>query len=426
MDGGLLSPRISPGVLAACVPVVSSPRFPSHPLLPLLVIREPLRHPPCARLRAPPCPGFSLSLVVVPVGLDPGIRGVATVAPRAGQRPAGWTSSSGCTGACRARRSGTGRCVQCSSALFHARPPPPVGRFTPRQGVLGGVPVSRYHPALSALRVGLSRNVPAMSFWTTGPWGLSMGLSAAVVSCLAQYATFSGRATRAEFWCFQLFVIAVTGGGELTAAVLIPTVSGRRDRSPPLNRGRFQSACGDPRGRSGSGAHIRVPTPSTGPDTGASAPGASSASRGTAKRTPARRRRRSATAKFRAGTWMVMGSCKNSPCKSSDGSELAWTASLNRPRTRQESPSPCLPNVGDARKRTTWLLFTIHRRRCAQMRRDPRWRKRRRGQDTTRTIRTGMRWQVAPNAVFGLEGTQRTDSAGEGHNEVRLRAALRF
>ena len=296
--------------------------------------------------------------------------------------------SSGCTGACRARRSGTGRCVQCSSALFHARPPPPVGRFTPRQGVLGGVPVSRYHPALSALRVGLSRNVPAMSFWTTGPWGLSMGLSAAVVSCLAQYATFSGRATRAEFWCFQLFVIAVTGGGELTAAVLIPTVSGRRDRSPPLNRGRFQSACGDPRGRSGSGAHIRVPTPSTGPDTGASAPGASSASRGTARRTPARRRRRSATAKFRAGTWMVMGSCKNSPCKSSDGSALAWTASLNRPRTRQESPSPCLPNVGDARKRTTWLLFTIHRRRWAQMRRDPRWRKRRRGKTPPRITRT--------------------------------------
>ena len=152
--------------------------------------------------------------------------------------------------------------------------------------------------------------------------------------------------------------------------------------------------------------------------------GASSASRGTARRTPARRRRRFATAKFRAGTWMVMGSCKNSPYKSSDGSALAWTASLNRPRTRQESP--CFPNVGDTQKRTTWLLFTIHRRRCAQMRRDPRWRKRRRGQDTTRTMRTGMRWQVAPNAVFGLEGTQRADSAGEGHNEVRLRAALRF
>ena len=48
------------------------------------------------------------------------------------------------------------------------------------------------------------------------------------------------------------------------------------------------------------------------------------------------------------------------------------------------------------------------------------------GDAGNRTVRTGMRWQVAPNAVFGLEGTQRADSAGEGHNEVRLRAALRF
>ena len=48
------------------------------------------------------------------------------------------------------------------------------------------------------------------------------------------------------------------------------------------------------------------------------------------------------------------------------------------------------------------------------------------GDGGTRTMRTGMRWQVAPDAVFGLEGTQRADSAGEGDNEVRLRAALRF
>ena len=48
------------------------------------------------------------------------------------------------------------------------------------------------------------------------------------------------------------------------------------------------------------------------------------------------------------------------------------------------------------------------------------------GDGGTRTMRTGMRWQVAPNAIFGLEGTQRADSASEGHNEVRLRAALRF
>ena len=48
------------------------------------------------------------------------------------------------------------------------------------------------------------------------------------------------------------------------------------------------------------------------------------------------------------------------------------------------------------------------------------------GDSGTRTMRTGMRWQVAPDAVFGLEGTQRASRAGEGHNEVRLRAALRF
>ena len=48
------------------------------------------------------------------------------------------------------------------------------------------------------------------------------------------------------------------------------------------------------------------------------------------------------------------------------------------------------------------------------------------GDGGTRTMRTGMRWQVAPDAVFGLEGTQRADSAGEGDNEVRLRATLRF
>ena len=48
------------------------------------------------------------------------------------------------------------------------------------------------------------------------------------------------------------------------------------------------------------------------------------------------------------------------------------------------------------------------------------------GDAGNRTVRTGMRWQVAPDVVFGLEGTQRADSAGENDNEVRLRAALRF
>ena len=37
-----------------------------------------------------------------------------------------------------------------------------------------------------------------------------------------------------------------------------------------------------------------------------------------------------------------------------------------------------------------------------------------------------MRWQVTPNAVFGLEATRQTSDAGEADNEARLRAALRF
>ena len=48
------------------------------------------------------------------------------------------------------------------------------------------------------------------------------------------------------------------------------------------------------------------------------------------------------------------------------------------------------------------------------------------GDGAARTIRTGLRWQVAPDVVFGLEGTRRVDATNEGENEVRLRAALRF
>ena len=48
------------------------------------------------------------------------------------------------------------------------------------------------------------------------------------------------------------------------------------------------------------------------------------------------------------------------------------------------------------------------------------------GDGGARTMRTGTRWQLTPDAGFGLEGTRRADSAGEGENEVRLRAALRF
>ena len=48
------------------------------------------------------------------------------------------------------------------------------------------------------------------------------------------------------------------------------------------------------------------------------------------------------------------------------------------------------------------------------------------GDGGARTIRTGLRWQVAPDVAFGLEGTRRVDTTNEGENEVRLQAALRF
>ena len=48
------------------------------------------------------------------------------------------------------------------------------------------------------------------------------------------------------------------------------------------------------------------------------------------------------------------------------------------------------------------------------------------GDGGARTSRTGLRWQVAPDVVFGLAGIRHVDATNEGENEVRLRAALRF
>ena len=48
------------------------------------------------------------------------------------------------------------------------------------------------------------------------------------------------------------------------------------------------------------------------------------------------------------------------------------------------------------------------------------------GDAGSRTVRTGMRWQVTPDAVLGLEATRQTSDAAEAANEARLRAALRF
>ena len=48
------------------------------------------------------------------------------------------------------------------------------------------------------------------------------------------------------------------------------------------------------------------------------------------------------------------------------------------------------------------------------------------GDAGSRTVRTGVRWQVGADAVLGLEGTRQTSDAGEGDNQLTLRLALRF
>ena len=48
------------------------------------------------------------------------------------------------------------------------------------------------------------------------------------------------------------------------------------------------------------------------------------------------------------------------------------------------------------------------------------------GDAGNRTVRTGTRWQLGPDAVLGLEATRQTSDAGEADNQLMLRAALRF
>ena len=48
------------------------------------------------------------------------------------------------------------------------------------------------------------------------------------------------------------------------------------------------------------------------------------------------------------------------------------------------------------------------------------------GDAGNRTVRTGTRWQVSPDATFGLEATRQASDAGEADNRLMLRAALRF
>ena len=48
------------------------------------------------------------------------------------------------------------------------------------------------------------------------------------------------------------------------------------------------------------------------------------------------------------------------------------------------------------------------------------------GDAGARTMRTGTRWQLGPDAVLGLEASRQTSDAGEADNQLMLRAALRF
>ena len=43
-----------------------------------------------------------------------------------------------------------------------------------------------------------------------------------------------------------------------------------------------------------------------------------------------------------------------------------------------------------------------------------------------RAVRTGIRWQLGPDAVLGLEGSRQASEAGEADNRLMLKAALRF
>ena len=48
-----------------------------------------------------------------------------------------------------------------------------------------------------------------------------MNFSTAISTCMSKYATFSGRATRSEFWWFYLFTVLITWGADLVGAVTL-------------------------------------------------------------------------------------------------------------------------------------------------------------------------------------------------------------
>lgn len=52
-----------------------------------------------------------------------------------------------------------------------------------------------------------------------------MNFTEAIKSCLTQYATFSGRASRSEYWWWTLFVVLVSVGAAMVSDVLSGLVS---------------------------------------------------------------------------------------------------------------------------------------------------------------------------------------------------------
>ena len=51
---------------------------------------------------------------------------------------------------------------------------------------------------------------------------MTMGFGQAIATCMTNYVTFAGRASRSEFWWFYLFVVLVSWGATLVAAVTFP------------------------------------------------------------------------------------------------------------------------------------------------------------------------------------------------------------
>ena len=62
--------------------------------------------------------------------------------------------------------------------------------------------------------------------------GIRMGFGDAVRVCLRKYATFSGRASRPEYWWFVLFLFLVTGAAAAVDGVIFGASA---DASAPLS-----------------------------------------------------------------------------------------------------------------------------------------------------------------------------------------------